>query len=411
MAEIVDTQIAIIGGGLTGQMMAHALAGTGYDILLIDKPQDKAASISDYRTTTIHAAGKRMLEALNIWQKLDIDAEPITSIKVGQDNEARAWPLRFQSETEPMAYTVHNQSLLQASSCSSASQLYGHITSIDFSTSRPTWHFDDGRRGIADILIGCDGARSFTREQAGLPVWNRQTNQKAIIAHVSAEKHHNQTAFQRFLPEGPLAFMPLSGHHMSLVWSLSEISADRLFSCDKPQFEFELNTAFGTELGRLSLTDDASGTRQIWPLRPTIVPQLTTTGLILAGDAAHALHPLAGMGFNLALADMAVLADCLTSAHKRGLPAGHAAILAQYTHKRRAEIFALSAVTEGLNRLFSYESKPKKSAPALHMARLAGWGMRLFGKSRLDQQISRLAMGGVLSRAALLDGHLPWDDN
>lgn len=410
MGKTVDTQIAIIGGGLAGQMMAQTLAGTGYDILLIDKPVDAAPVRADYRTTTIHAAGKRMLSALNIWQDLAIAPEPIEMIKAGQGQTETSWPLRFTAQSEPLAYTVHNQSLLDVVNTTHIPKLHGHIEAIDFASSRPSWHFSDGSSGSADIIIGCDGARSFTRQQAGLPVWQRRTNQKAIVAHITAETHHKQIAFQRFLAEGPLAFMPLAGNQMSLVWSLSEASADRLLSCDSAEFEAELNAAFGSELGRLSLSDGVGGARQIWPLRPTIVPRLTSKGLILAGDAAHALHPLAGMGFNLALADMAVLADCLTSAKKRGLPANHASLISDYAYRRRPEILALSAVTETLNRLFSHHALAKNKFGAPQLATLAGWGMRIVGKSRLDKQISKLAMGGVLSRASLLDGHLPWDE-
>ena len=408
MNRAVHSDIAIIGGGLAGQMMARTLSGTGYDVVLIDKPASAALYQTDYRTTTIHAAGKRMLDALGVWDKLAIAPEPIDFIKVGQNQTENRWPLCFSAQEIALAYTVQNQALADALKQYPCTRQDGIIDTIDFGADKPNWQFKDGTKGSADLIIGCDGANSFTRQQARLPVWKRHTNQTAIIAHIHAETHHKQTAFQRFLPEGPLAFMPLADNMLSLVWSLSEASAERLLSCDKKLFETELNAAFGPELGHLSLSDGEGGIRQTWPLRPTIVPHLTAKGLILAGDAAHALHPLAGMGFNLALADMAVLADCLVSAKQRGLIAGHNSILSDYAHRRRPEIVALSAVTEGLNRLFSHSSTTKNRFGARQIATLAGWGMQLVGKSRLDTQISRLAMGGVLSPAQLLDGKLPW---
>jgi len=281
------------------------------------------------------------------------------------------------------------------------------ITSSEFAAETPLIYLSNGQNLSADLIIGCDGAGSFTRQEAGLTVWPRTTNQKALVARVTSELHHNQTAYQRFLANGPLAFMPLQDRELSLVWSLTETEADILFHVDRAEFEQALNTAFGDDLGQLALNDTDSGVRQIWPLRPTVVPQLTAKGLVLAGDAAHALHPLAGMGFNLALSDMAVLADILASGYGRGLSAGHAANLSQYAHRRRAEILALSAVTEGLNKLFSHKSHAQKHIGAATVAKFAGLGMRVIGKSRLDTYLSKLAMGGILSPAALLDGNLP----
>ncbi len=156
-----------------------------------------------------------------------------------------------------------------------------------------------------------------------------------------------------------------------------------------------------------------------WPLRPSFVPKRTHPHLILAGDAAHALHPLAGMGFNLALSDVAVLADCLAAAGRRGLAADHASILADYEQRRLVETAALSAVTEGLNRLFSTDLLPLLPVPAIQpfgrsafasgaaARRLAGIGMTLLGRFRMRTKLSDIAMGGVLARASLLDGKLP----
>ena len=438
MTELQTADIVIVGGGLTAQIMARALAHSGYEITCVTRPAPLASPAHsetrerDTRTTTIHAAGQRMLEALGIWALCTPKAEPITHIYVGADNVDHDWPLKFTSGTgtssanmagtnsfgdkaaisaNPMAYTVDNQALIDALATHKAAKdittIEADITSIDFSSETPKLQLQTGTILSCDLVIGCDGAGSFTRQEAGLKMWPRTTNQKAIVTRIRAEHHHKQAAYQRFLPEGPLAFMPLKDNMLALVWSLSEARADALLAADDADFEAALNRDFGPELGHLSLSQTDDNIRQIWPLRPTIIPQLTAKGLVLAGDAAHALHPLAGMGFNLALADMAVLADILHDSYHRGLPAGHAANLSYYTHRRRPEILAMSAVTEGLNRLFSYNALGHNHYGAAHLSRLAILGMRLIGKSRLNTQISKLAMGGILSSAKLLDGILP----
>lgn len=430
MTELQTADIVIVGGGLTAQIMSRALAYSGYEITCVTRPAHLASPAheekreKDSRTTTIHAAGQHMLEALGIWALCTPKAEPITHIYVGADDVDLDWPLKFTSgrgtntsdnqsalSASPMAYTVDNQALIDALATHKAARdittIEADITSIDFRSETPKLQLQTGATLSCDLVIGCDGAGSFTRQEAGLKMWPRTTNQKAIVTRIKAEHHHKQAAYQRFLPEGPLAFMPLQDNMLALVWSLSEARADALLAADDADFEAALNRDFGPELGYLSLSKTDDNIRQIWPLRPTIIPQLTAKGLVLAGDAAHALHPLAGMGFNLALADMAVLADILQDSYHRGLPAGHAANLSYYAHRRRPEILAMSAVTEGLNRLFSYNALGGNHYGAAHLSKLAILGMRLIGKSRLNTQISKLAMGGILSPAQLLDGILP----
>lgn len=420
MTEQQKAEIVIVGGGLTGQIMAFALAHSGYDITCVDRPVRPESLQRDSRTTTIHAAGQRMLDALGIWRLCTPAPEPIRQIYVGADENTLDWPLTFTSEPNgselvPMAYTVSNQALIDALKLHKPArrikQIAADISSIDFSSETPSLQFENGEILSCDLVVGCDGVNSFTRQEAGLTLWPRTTNQKAIVTRITGEKHHNQAAYQRFLPNGPLAFMPLQDNELALVWSLGDAEADRLQAVDESGFEAALNVSFGTDLGHLTLSKSQGNMRQIWPLRPTIVPHFSSKGLVLAGDAAHALHPLAGMGFNLALADMAVLADILHESYRRGLPAGHTGNLSQYTHRRRAEVLAMSAVTEGLNRLFSYNlpggAAGRNFYGAKHLSKLATIGMRLIGKSRLQTQISKLAMGGVLSPAKLLDGYLP----
>ena len=416
--EKTHSDIVIVGGGLTAQLMVQIAAKTGYDVLWIAPPAAPSTPSADRRTTTIHAAGMQMLDALGLWQDIGSAPTPICQIKVADNHDDDSWPLQFGAADQIMAYTVDNATLSAAidrADHADINRIHTRINTIRFDGTHPCWQAEDGQSGTADLVIACDGARSFIREAAGLSVSMRPAHQTAIIARIESEKPHQHTAFQRFLPDGPLALMPLAAQQSALVWSLTTAKAEQLMAADDDAFTDDLNAAFGSDLGWLSLVqnteDDKAGTRQSWPLQPRFVPQITAPGLVLAGDAAHALHPLAGMGFNLALADMAVLADCLMEGRRLGLAASHPALLKSYRKGRRTEILALSAVTEALNRMFSHHSMAGEAFSSPLLAIMAGAGMRLFGKSRLTTQIQQLAMGGILAKAQLLQGKLPWESD
>ena len=415
-------QIAIAGSGLTAMVMALALAETGYQIVFF--PAAETPARPDSRTTTIHAAGQRMLDCLGLWQALPILPAPISRIKLAEGRPQRGgWSLDFGDGTSPMAYTAENSALLTA--CQQLLEGEGRVLqaaspldTLSWQEGRPVLRDAAGQLWQPDLLVACDGRDSPARQAAGLKIGDRPAGQTALVGRLGLGLPHQDTAWQRFLPGGPLALMPLPENRAAMVWSLPPEEADRLAAGSQPDFEAELMAAFGDALGQMRLLDRLAK----WPLRPSFVPKRTHSHLVLAGDAAHALHPLAGMGFNLALSDAAVLADCLAAARQRGLAADHASILADYEQRRVVETAALSAVTEGLNRLFSTDLLPLFPLPirppiqsfgrmplaarALP-ARLAGIGMTLLGRSAMRARLSDIAMGGVLARASLLDGKLP----
>jgi 2-octaprenyl-6-methoxyphenol hydroxylase len=188
--------------------------------------------------------------------------------------------------------------------------------------------------------------------------------------------------------------MPHGPHRASLVWTLTKGEADRILAVDETEFSNLLLAAFGDTLGGLKL----DSRRLIWPLKPTITRQMTSNHLVLAGDASHAIHPLAGQGYNLALGDAAVLTDCLARARARGLSAGHRSVESDYLAGRKLEVTAMTAMTSGLNRLMSFQ-------PAI--AKAAGAGMGLVNTSPVKTLFQKSAMGGHLARANLLAGRLP----
>lgn len=423
MAKPVLHDVTIVGGGLTGLMMTAVLAYTGARITLIDRAPANA-SMPDERTTTINVAGVRMLEALGVWQRMDQLPSPVMRIAVAEGAAPTGLAARrrgnadldWTSDDGPMAHVVNNASLLRALAATVAEMarefditIYQATTVTDFTargagktqTGQPRTNLTlrsakgDEQLISTDLVVACDGARSPLAKAAGLSRSEEAQIQTAICTTLVTERHHQDAAYQRFLASGPFALMPGPGHEMSLVWTLPNAEADRLLGVDQTEFEAACISAFGASLGYLHL----AGARLAWKLQPGIRRRITSQGLVLAGDAAHTIHPLAGQGYNLALTDAAVLADLLCANFGRGLPASHASLRADYERDRRNEIMAMSLATSGLNRLF-YKT------PSV-LRRMAGVGFSVLNRLPVKSQLSDIARGGQLADARLLRGKLP----
>ena len=407
--------IAVIGGGLTGLMTAAALSHTGPDIHLIDRAEADTTH-PDERTTTINAAGARMLAALGVWDRLETPPAPVMRIAVAQGAAptglaARRRPdsdLSWQSGDTPMGYVVANaalQSALRETLATTAvierrgCGVTGWSAGDMISTLGLADATGDEEVMNASLVVACDGARSMMAELAGLGRREERQSQTAIVTTLRAERPHEGTAFQRFLSTGPFALMPgpgdAGGYEMSLVWTLPNDTAQRLIAADNASFEAACLEAFGSRLGYMAL----AGNRLAWPLQPAWRRRITAPGLVLAGDAAHSIHPLAGQGYNLALADAAVLADLIVATHRRGLAASHPSLRSAYEAARFNERLAMSVATSGLNKLFA-------AAPPM-MRRAAGMGFSILDTLPGKFLFSEIAEGGRLADAALLDGRLP----
>ena len=403
--------VTVVGGGLTGVMMATALSHAGVDVALVDRASGTMPD-TDERTTTINAAGARMLTALGVWDRLPATPSPIRRIAIAEGAPPTGLAARRRAQTDlswhtdetPMAFVVGNMALRTALRDSIAERPVTQIRS----TAVSGWQADDGAAELdltaADgassslrtaLIVACDGARSRLAEDAGLGRRETRQTQTAIVTILEAERHHDDTAFQRFLQTGPFALMPLDGNRLSLVWTLPNNEADHLLAADDTAFEAACLEAFGPALGYLRL----AGTRLAWQLRPSWRRRITAPGLVLAGDAAHAIHPLAGQGYNLALADAAVLADLLVTTGRRGLLPSHLSLRHAYEAARWRERAAMTTATSGLNNLFS-------AGPA-GLRRLAGFSFAMLDRLPVKSVFSDIAAGGQFAEAALLDGRLP----
>ena len=402
--------IAVIGGGLSGKMLALTLAHSGFDITMI-APLPKVKKRADRRTTTIHHAGAKMLEALGVSTYLKGDMTAITKIAVAigaEKTRQSDWLLQWQSPKGgddsliPMAYVVENYDLSVAldkalddlPDTQKITVIDDHVISYHEDGDGGHIETSSGAHLTADLIVACDGAKSPMRDFIGLSPRIETTNQTAIIADLTCELPHDGAAYQRFLPTGPIALMPMTGKMVSLVWSTSHEMADKLLAADAQTCSDAITEAFGHELGRLV----PQGALSSFPLHPQFNAKLYKGRVILAGDAAHAIHPLAGMGYNLALADAAILLDILQHAKSQGLMPSHASIMTSYQARRKAEIFAISHFTSELNKLISRPKGP--------LSQMMAFGMAVLDKSPLKSTFRKIAMGGTLSSAPLFKGKL-----
>ena len=435
MTDQVHYEVIVVGGGLAGVMMALALSYGGYGsaaapaIALVDratahpkspnsesiKADSKNSESSaiktpsaDHRTTTIHAAGKTMLDTLGVWPLIGDMATPITHIKIANGaphqgglalRQRPEFTLDWHDADQPMAYVVANDRLLDALYTVMATRPIAHITdaeviSFDGTGDLARLQFANRPDLTCQLVVACDGAKSKLRDFAGIRSLAEPHRQTAIVANLTLERDHANVAYQRFLPSGPLALMPHGPFRASLVWTLPKAEANHFLALEEADFANVILAAFGETLGGLQL----DGPRLGWPLKPTISRKMTGPHLVLAGDASHAIHPLAGQGYNLALGDAAVLADCLARASARGLGAGHRSVETDYLAGRKLEVTTMTAMTSGLNQLMSFQ-------PAI--AKVTGAGMGLVNASPVKSFFQKSAMGGHLARANLLEGHLP----
>ncbi len=398
------TPILVLGNGLTAKIMCAAL-----DYFNLEYAQLIPAKnhVNDTRTTTINLASQRMLSHLKLWSFSSGFSTKITEILVSQkefgidcfDKKKKGSSLCFSLDGEPMAWTVENSSLLQSCyelNLQTPSQIYFYEDTLrfDFDSQNVNVADKNGKEWNAELLIACDGVNSQARSAAGLRSTFLAAHQKALIARINLNNYHNNKAFQRFLPDGPIALMPVNTREAALVWSLTNAVADSMFEMPESEFTRQVRDALGDGFNELTLNSK----RGIWPLNPSITRSMGKQGLLLAGDSSHSVHPLAGMGFNLALADIAVICDSLDTARNNGLSFSHPSILAEYQAKRRIEIEAIIAVTQGLNRLFSHKSFQLKLMPSY----LIDFGLSVMDMLPIKKQFTQIATGGVLTSASLL---------
>ena len=401
--------IAVVGGGLTGFAMALTAAHHGVTVALIDRAP-KGQKTDQTRTTTINPKSYRHLSDLGViagFEAKKYTMAPITEIRVSDEktrpqpglarpDELITWN-SDQSDTPdiPMGYVFRNaevaavmQDLVQSHPLIIC---FNDITVTDFSPKHPDYgdaaaaiYTNTGDVIAARLVVAADGRNSPIRQAAGIKAITRNPGQTAIVADIKTAKPHHNMAWQRFIKGGPAALMPVDNDRlMSLVWTLPDDDAEVLIAADDASFSQSLMDHFGHGFGQLTV----SGPRLTWPLRLSHVPLPIASRLLLAGDAAHAIHPLAGQGYNLALGDAMALSTLIENAMATGSDLGAKSGLRRYAQDRFKETTAMTLATDGLNAVFSFGG-PVTTA-------ITGMGMALLNATPLKNLAMKAASGGL----------------
>ena len=404
-----DYDLIIVGAGMVGATLACALGGQGFRIALVEARQpefDWPADSVDQRVSAITCASQKIFESIGAWSVM-------SGQRVSPYREMRVWDatgtgaIHFDSAElgEPLlGHIVENRVTLFAlhkclKSLETVSLLApSSVTKLEIDSDKAQVELDDGRFLSASLVVAADGSRSKVRELAGIETTGWSYHQHGVVAHIVTSQDNQETAWQRFMPDGPLAFLPLSDGSSSIVWSTTPEHAETLLAMNETEFLDELQQAFGDRLGRMI----KCGPRAAFPLHLQHAKTYTQPRIALLGDAAHTVHPLAGQGVNLGLADAASLAEVIVDARKQQQDIGRHKVLRRYERWRKGENLTMLSTMDGFKRLFG-STKPV-------MKWLRNTGLRLTNSTTpIKNLIMRQAMGmeGDLSRLArgqALDG-------
>ena len=403
--DVLRCDVLIVGGGLVGSTLAHALAQASISTVLLEErdPGCLAQPSFDDRVTALANGSQRILQGLGIWPEVSAFAEPIESIHISERGHFGMTRILAEEEGVPaLGYTIQNRVLgsaiwpklltFDSVACQAPATL--DALSIEEDEVTATIKSDEGTRAVrAKLLVAADGARSQVRKALGIVALEDAYDQKAVIVNCEVEVAHAGRAFERFTPTGPLAFLPLRDSRVAVVWTLDPAEADRVISLKDIEFLDELQTAFGYRLGRI----ERAGSRAAFPLTRVRSKAVTACRAALVGNAAVSLHPVAGQGFNLALRDIAALAEILIDAHRGGKTAdlGNSRLLDGYEAWRVRDQRRVATFTHGLVRLFGYESSPVAVTRGLGLMAL---DLLPGAKKRLARQT--MGLTGRLSRLA-----------
>lgn len=349
--------LAIIGGGLVGASLALALqAGAkerGWKIVMIEPfaPGDSYQPSYDARSSALSFGARQIYERLGLWQQISRRAEPIRHIQVSDRGRFGATRLSALEEGVPaLGYVVENawlgQCLWQGLDKDVVTwRVPAEVKRMQAEPDGYRLTLDDESEIECDLAVLADGGRSSLREQLGIGVRQRPYNQSALIANITPSEAHLGQAFERFTDEGPMALLPLPENRCALVWTRTGQDTQRLVEMDDRAFLSELQNTFGYRLGTLRQV----GVRHVYPLNLIEADEQVRSHLVVLGNAAHSLHPIAGQGFNLSLRDTQALADALLGSDKQP---GDLATLLAYRERQRLDQQLTVGFSDKVTRLF-----------------------------------------------------------
>ncbi len=392
-----DCDIVISGAGLIGSAFALALSQSGLRVTLVDSgPQPKTFPAMPQRVSAINLASQTMLARLGVWSEVPDDKKiPFEAIETW--DAASTGSIRFESAElgiNALGHIVCNNALRFAlhqvieSSTPHILVFDEAIDAIKPSSNGVALTLASGRQLGTRLVIGADGPRSNVRRLGQINMNDVEYSHTAIVATVMPSQDHGQVARQRFLPDGPLAFLPLSDGRCSIVWSVPHDRALELLEADDAAFALALASAFNHRLGHI----ETLGPRTSFPLHRRHAETYIADRLALIGDSAHTVHPLAGLGANQGFADAAALAEVVLDAVSQNRDFACRSVLRRYERWRRGENTLVAQVIEGFYTLFAPPNGPA--------ARLRGIGMDLTDRSTLMKSF-------IMRHAIGLSGDLP----
>lgn len=397
--QMQNVDVVIVGGGMVGLGLAATLKGSALKVAVVEGqlPASELDEAPDNRVSALSLASQHILQQVGAWRGIEARRlQPYMQMEVWEQDSFGRIAFDAASLRQPeLGHIVENRviqlALLEAILDGDNIQLLSpaRASSLQSGEAGSLLLLEDGRALSAKLVVAADGAHSWVRRQADIPLTSWDYGHHALVATVRCAEPHEAVARQIFTPEGPLAFLPLWQPDLcSIVWSVPAARAEALCQCDEEQFNRQLTTAFDGRLGLCKV----EGVRSAIPLTARYARDFARERLVLVGDAAHTIHPLAGQGVNLGLLDAAALAEQILRNQAAGKDIGRLANLRGYERWRKSEAASMLAAMEGLKRLFAGSNPLKKL--------VRGAGLCAFDLlTPLKQSVIRAAMG--------LEGELP----
>ena len=391
--------VIIFGGGLVGLALASALDSSGLSAIVVDPadPGPRADASFDGRTSAVSSSSMRMLETIGVADHLATSGCPIWRIAVADG--LKPGGLHFDSDDdEPLGFMHENRHLRTAlqARAEAGKNLWlmwkSRVAKVDRGDHGVVVSLEDGRKLNAPLLIAADGRNSKTREAAGINVARWKYDHQAIVSVLRHEQPHEHVAYEIFYPTGPFALLPMNddadGRRSAIVWSVPNEDAAGWLSLNDEDFAAEADAAMGGFLGKVAML----APRSSFPLGFHHAAQIIAQRVALVGDAAHAIHPIAGQGLNLGFRDVAALTEVLVEGARLGLDLGDRQLLGRYQRWRSLDALSVAFTTDSLTRVYGI---PGATASAIRR-----FGMGLVGR------ISPLR-NKLMSEARGTSGELP----